>query len=387
MAVSEKEEFVGRESILKAFSESLDSLSSGVEKNIAVVGSRGLGKSLLLRHLCSTVSRHEDFIPVFVSLKRTSISPENLSVAFAGDVLFAHSREPMSEYKAFMNLSFQKSYCEKNRLRTTLEKVLVLENELQKIRPDQKLLLRTAFSLPSALAQEVNNKCVVFLDDFDELLGLNNFGQIKNVFSVISFTQKNVSFVASMQSELNVGFGLYVLEAFSRQEASLLVRKLIPHIDSKPEADIYLRSKGLPWLVSSLAHAFASAPEKKVDAIFLRELLCTRSPTCLFLQNSYEAALARARGETLLRTVMNVLAGHDALRLSEVARLIYRSAPVTKVILERLAAVGLVVRKEKRFAVANGIIATWLRLQHLSSDSMSYDSAAELLGRIGGELP
>ena len=78
------------------------------------------------------------------------------------------------------------------------------------------------------------------------------------------------------------------------------------------------------------------------------------------LEKSLDNALNRARGQALLKTILNVLSCSEPLTLSEIARKIYRSAPVTKSLLERLIKVDLVVKKDSKFMFSDPALRLWL---------------------------
>lgn len=64
------------------------------------------------------------------------------------------------------------------------------------------------------------------------------------------------------------------------------------------------------------------------------------------------------------KTVIKVMAFMKDARLTEISRKIYRTAPVTKSLLERIMQVGMISKVENKYQFSNAILKQWLRLVH-----------------------
>ena len=75
--------------------------------------------------------------------------------------------------------------------------IKTIENELLKIKPDQKLLVQAAFNFVQTLAKDKNKQFLVVLDNFENIFDLNNFLQIKDVLSIINLDSENVNYIVT----------------------------------------------------------------------------------------------------------------------------------------------------------------------------------------------
>ena len=94
--------------------------------------------------------------------------------------------------------------------------------------------------------------------------------------------------------------------------------------------------------------------------------------------------LGRTRGQVLSKIILKVIASEKELRLSDIARKIYRSAPVTKSLLERLISADIIYRKDSRFYFHDPILKIWMRLTAMGYefDEMEENDFKEVLELI-----
>ena len=86
-------------------------------------------------------------------------------------------------------------------------------------------------------------------------------------------------------------------------------------------------------------------------------------------------ALSRARGQTLLKSVVVAVASRQQSRLTEIAKLIYRSAPVTKSLLERLLSVGLILKQGNMFSIADPVLRLYIKYASIMADTTVLDDS------------
>src|SRR3989344_8220231 len=147
------------------------SFKKGSGKNIALLGSRKCCKTLIVKEHLKNV---KDAVPVYIDLEKISLNPENFSVEFIGNVIFHFLKKPLNEYKKFLlleNLLKNESQIAKN----AFSLIKTIENELLKIKPDQKLLVESAFNFAEILGKENNKKFLIVFDNFENIFDLNNF--------------------------------------------------------------------------------------------------------------------------------------------------------------------------------------------------------------------
>ncbi|MFQ5475105.1 MAG: hypothetical protein ACE5DM_04680, partial [Candidatus Nanoarchaeia archaeon] len=71
-------------------------------------------------------------------------------------------------------------------------------------------------------------------------------------------------------------------------------------------------------------------------------------------------------GATLLKNILKVLSRNPPMRLTHIAKKIYRSSPVTKSLLERLMEVDLVKKDEKLFTFISPVLRLWCKMYFLN---------------------
>ena len=373
-----------REVIIKRnFYESLldkntDLLKKGSGKSIALLGHKKSGKTFLVREYQKNV---KGVIPVYIDFEKISLTPENFSVEFAGNIIFGFLDRPLSDYKSFLSLDnllkFHKA------LGDSYSSLTIIENELLKIKPDQKLLVKTAFDFAGLLGKNSGKKFLVALDNFESVLELNNFSQIKDVIPLVNFNDKNASFIVTSSAvkeslSLLKNIDCYEIKNLDKKETFELIEKVTGKKDVDLLEKIFSFTNGHIYNTILISRRYNE--EKDVDKAFLKELLSKESLLYSQCKNSINYYYNRARGQTLLKLILKVVA-NSPLRLSEIARKIYRSAPVTKSILERLIDVDIIHKKDNRFYFSDNVLRLWVKLT-----SMGYEFDDDVDDRIIEEV-
>ena len=356
--------FVKREYYLNLLDKNTNSFKKGNAKNIALLGSRKSGKSSIVKEHLKNV---KDIVPVYIDLEKISLNPENFSIEFIGNIIFHYLKKPLSEYKKFLLLENLLKTNEQIKSIKAFDLLKSIENELLKIKPDQKLLVQSAFNFAEVLGKENNKKFLVVLDNFENLLDLNNFSQIKDVLSIINFDAENVSYIVTSSAikeclALLKNFECYEIKNFDRDETSNLIGSFVQMNETDREkisSEIFSLSQGHPFVTSAICKKYVET--KNARRAFLVELLTKNHYIYNYCQDSLSYYYNRARGQTLLKTILRVIASEE-LRLSEIARRIYRSAPVTKSILERLMEVDIIYKKDNKFYFADNVLRLWVKL-------------------------
>ena len=192
--MARKEAFVRRNYYSDLLDRNTDSFRKGSGKNIALLGPRKSGKTSIVK---DHIKNAKDVVPVYIDLEKISLNPENFSIEFIGSIAFHFLKKPLSQYKKFLLLEQLLKIENELKSKSAFSLVKTIENELLKIKPDQKLLVEVAFKFAEALGKDSNKKFLIVLDNFENLLDLNNFSQIKDVLSIINFDADNISYVAT----------------------------------------------------------------------------------------------------------------------------------------------------------------------------------------------
>ena len=352
--------YIRRDYYLDLLDKNTDSFKKGAAKNIALLGPRKSGKTSIVKE---HIKNAKDVVPVYIDLEKISLNPENFSIEFIGNIVFYYLKKPINEYKKFLlleNLLKIGNQLPKN----AFSLIKTVENELLKIKPGQKLLVDSAFKFAESLGKETSKKFLIVLDNFENLLDLNNFSQIKDVFSIINFRAENVNYLAtssSIKQSLHSlkNFDCYEIKNLNKNEAVELIKSIIGNAEQKTIDEIFALSNGHPFVTILISKKYNEI--KDVKKTFLIELLQKNNSIYEYCNESLNYYYNRARGQTLLKTILKVVANEE-LRLSDIAKKIYRSAPVTKSILERLMEVDIIYKKGNKFYFAENVLRLWLKL-------------------------
>ena len=376
--------YVKRRYYLDLLDKNTDSFRKGAAKNIALLGSRKSGKtSIVKEHLKNA----KDIVPVYIDLEKISLNPENFSIEFIGNIAYNFLKKPLNQYKKFLLLEQLLKIENELKNKNAFSLIKTVENELLKIKPGQRLLVETAFKFSEVLAKENNKKFLIVLDNFENLLDLNNFSQIKDILSIINFKAENVNYIAtssSIRQSLHSlkNFECYEIKNLDKNEAAELIKTVIEKAEQKIIDEIYALSNGHPLTTILISKKYNEV--KDVQKSFLLELLQKNNSIYNFCNDSLNYYYNRARGQTLLKVILKVIANEE-LRLSEIAKKIYRSAPVTKSILERLMEVDIIYKKDNKFYFADNVLRLWLKL---TSQGYEFDEIPDdkILDEVAKEL-
>lgn len=328
-------------------------------KSFLIAAPKGYGKTrILLQHAYS------DKNAVILDLEKTSMSPEAFTIEFIGKILFFDSKAALSDFERFQDIEFLKDLKLPKQSKEVLDKV---QNELLKIKPDQNLLLELAFSFPEVYGKETKQGLTIVLDEFQELIQLNNFPQITGFESTLLSTIKrqNTRYILS-SSAVNLanktckdGLDIIELAQLSSADISDIAKESNRKISQKDIDCIKALSGGIPLIAAYLVENYN--PKQSLEDIFLAALVTKDSALFNYCSALFRESMDRARGATLLKNILKVMCRSKPLKLTEIARKIYRPSPVTKAILERLIEVDLVSRQDNIYIFSSIPLKRWCR--------------------------
>jgi len=338
--------FVGRKKELDFLAKALKA-----KKNAAIISSQFSGKTTLLKQF---IQKHKNELITYNNLEFVGVTPEAFAIHHIANVCFSLNlnKDAFAEYHHI-------EYLQKLKLGNANESINIIANELEKIKPNQKLIVETALKFPEFIAEERKKHVTVIIDEFQELLDLNNFEQIKDIAALFnSLKLKNSSYIFAGIDVLGVS-GL--LETFDTIEATSLTldetKELVSKFKKISEEDLeklHWLSSGNPYVVTAIAQNLG----KSVEETFIQEL--TSGSINHYCSTTYHDLLSRSRGKTLLMHILHVLSLEDGLKLSEVSRKIYRQAPVAKSLLTRLMDVKLVSLEDGKYDIEDKVLKRWL---------------------------
>jgi len=286
-------------------------------------GAEGKGKSTLLKSYAQHLKESNSFI----DFARLGMSPDQFSIDYIGSLISSSDRVRHSD------IDFLKTLDVKGK-----EIIAEVAAELEKKKPSNEKLVTLAFSFPQAFGTKV-----VCIDNFEEILSLNNYKEISNIISLF-FQQLPEKVKLTIGKPLSLPIPCKKVENFSLSEAKKISSE-----------EIYQATDGYP---AALSFFDKDADRDKYEDALSHE----EHPLYQYLFRVVEKKLSDARGASLLKVVLKILSFHSQLPLSELAEKINRSAPVTKSLLERLIEVGLVKREGKTFSIAEKSLHDFLKV-------------------------
>jgi hypothetical protein len=357
--------FVGRGNYIKQISDSVQK-----HKVTVLLAPSGFGRTALLKKYAA------DSKSLYIDLRKLSLSPESFAVDFIGNLSFLMLSGKPAEYSLFQDIEGIK---QRKLGRKCAEIINTVGNELQKIKPDHKLLLASAIRFAEELAAESKKRISIVLNNSDELLKLNNYSQVKDIFTLFYneiAANTSSSFILSSSAHQATKSALKShqqqfidLSPFTLEETGELFEKIAGKSDERLVREVHALSAGIPVIVNNIASRFRKEKTDDVNAnimlvktILLSDLATRSSNSYFYCSKLFSDSLNRARGDSLPKIILKAVSQSTPMRLTEISRRIYRSAPVTKSLLERLIEVDLLVKSGNTFDFANPVLKVWCRL-------------------------
>lgn len=397
----ERRFFTDREHHLALLGRVVELLGDGVRQHLALAGLRRVGKTLILKEFLwrqrsaaanSTDGSGTRVGVAFIDLQRLALTPERFAAQYVGQLIYWLDDGPAGPFERTDDPAWQMVAVARHGQAELTDYLLTLQRELQKERPDQHRLLELAFGWPEAWGRATDRRVVVLLDEFPEILALDNFPQVSGVtalFRAVLQSQSRVAYVAAgsmlslmeriflgADSPLFVHFRLETVGPLDPDAANDLARARlaaagIPGAQITPDVLAVLRqvTGGHPFYLQAvtqrLAEAAALAQLPVTPALVQQAfVLETLSPTgriynlCRYV---LETSLQRTRGATIPQAILQVLAREDTgLSLTQIARLLRRPTGAMRQVLQWLVQVDLVVQAPDRtYTYGDAVLHVW----------------------------
>jgi hypothetical protein len=397
--------FTDREHHLALLALSKDLLAQGVRKHLTLSGFRRVGKTVILkeflrRHLAE--ERDGPTAVIYLDLPRLAFTPEAFATQYIGSILYWLLEQDDTQtgpgrlvgtggkIEPYFDPAFQLTAVGRWGNKALSEYLYIFNQELQKEKPNQHLLLEMAFNWPETWAQALDRHVLLILDEFPEILSLNNYPQIESIvalFRAVLQSQSRVCYVVAgsmihlmeriflrADSPLFVHFQLETVGAFGRDDSYDLTRKRLasvePVVPSEVLAAVYQVTRGHPFYIyattmrvlemASLLHKPVSP--QTVQEAFVLETLGTTGRIYNLCRYVLEDSLQRARGETMPQAVLQVLAREtEGLSLTRLARALKRPSGGIRQVLNWLMEVDLVQqRADKTYVFRDPVLQLWV---------------------------
>ncbi|RMF92198.1 MAG: hypothetical protein D6736_03865 [Nitrospinota bacterium] len=387
--------FTDREYLLGLLEMCRSELEAGRRKHLALIGLRRIGKTLLLKEfllrLLQRANTSPSVLPLYLDLQRIGLSPEFFALEYVGATLYWFQTRGRERPDTHTDPAAQLRLATTLGKPQTLDALLQLHQALREHPIPHHRLLEQAFAFPEILATETGTRFLIILDEFQEITRLSNYPQVDDVleiFRAVLQTQSRVSYIVAgsaisfmerilhhAQSPLFVHFRSESVGPFTREDTVQLAGKILGDRTLPADAlqTLFTWTSGHPFYVYAVAERAREMTllfQREVDDQLLREafVLETLSSTgriynlCRYV---VEESMAQARGQTLLRLVLQLLAQSPApLTLTELGRRLKRASGVTRNLLNRLIEVDLVVQRNGAFDLRDPVLKVWLAYFH-----------------------
>lgn len=157
----------------------------------------------------------------------------------------------------------------KDKLGKGAEAIEKIKNELEKISPNQQLLIELALKFTENIGEKNTKKIVLCMDEFWRILDLNNYSGIRDIISLLKTTTSNhpyTSYIitgsaAELTKEIAKKLEMKTVEIQKLDKRD--IKELAAGIPDKDAETIYKLSTGIPFTASVLTEKYGEEKDAK----------------------------------------------------------------------------------------------------------------------------
>jgi hypothetical protein len=387
--------FTDRDDILAALHRNAELIQQGGGVNLALVGQRHIGKTMIVQRLADDLyERHSPLVPVYFNVGRNLSVPSVFAIRLLASIgrsfVEADGRQ-VEQSSGVLNATGLLAVADQTREETIVATARQVAREMEKDRPDERLLLETTLSCLEQTGQRTGRKPLVILDEFHSVTQLDSFPRIRDTLGVVGpilSQQIEVGYIVassntgmvertvqSATSPLFDQFQVVPVPPFNQTATAEFCRKSLPDhlLPQEVIARMFEFTSGHPFYLNCLTTAMRRLDRGEtgsdvLDQAIYEEILTREGRIHQYCQHRVETALAEARGKTTLRSVLLVLAEEGRQTLSQIAAQLKRTPGEVRSYLERLADFDLIGRDGHRYYIADPIIVLWIKFTILERE-------------------
>ncbi len=376
--------FTDRERELDLLQQATASLADGRPRHLALFGLRRIGKTLLLLEHAARLletSPAGPVRPVYVDFEELVTSPELFSRRYVGLVTFWAITQGSGEIESFLTPTGLLGGPAAG-LRTVAQTLAALQDA----RDDPATQVTLALDFPEKLAQELDCRLLLLLDEFTELAVLSNYPSVRRPLQLFRAAMQRhsrlgyviaASAISAMEKMVQDGRSPLFLQ-FEQVEVShfppdatlALVERILGYTPSPGVGRrLHQLTGGHPFYIHAVTtrlvqrQTFTRASSEigpdDVSRAFILETLSRTGQIYNYCRYLYDISLQRARGYGILKAILQVMAEEEKLTLSELARRIHKTAPTTRGYLRALQEVDMVVENEGVYFYRDPVLRYW----------------------------
>jgi len=380
--------FTDRDEILAVLHHFSRQFQQGESVNIALVGSRRIGKTMIVQRFADDLfERNSPMVPVYFNVANNISVPSVFAIRLLASIGYSFiqaNEKPIEQPGGMLNAADLLSVANQTREDVIITTARRVAQEMEKDRPNERMLLETTLNCLEETAQQTGRKPLVILDKFDSVTQLDSFPNIKETLSVVGSIlsqQIDVGYIVAssntnmvkrtVQSETSPLFDQFQIiqtPPFDRMATIEFCRKSLPEKLATSEiiARLFEFTSGHPFYLNCLTTAMRQLHREKIsgdllDRAIYEDILLQEGRIYQYCQYRVETTLAEARGKTTLRSVLLVLGETGRQTLSEIAAQLKRSPGEVRSYLKRLADFDLIGQEGRCYFIADPIIALWIK--------------------------
>jgi len=384
-----KEQFIGREDVIKLVSKRLSDLREGYRQNIAIIGNELTGKSWIIKSIFDNFSDSQ-IIPLYFDLSQPTI---NIFIhRFFSTLLFSFLKTKnvvLPKENLARLIEESKPFIPK-----TISKIQNISSGITRDKIDTATF-REVISLPESISQETRQKVVVIFDEFQNLDSL----KIRSVFQELGkkiMTQKEIMYLVSsssktkakkiIQDELSLLFGnfeIIELDNFDTKTSNILIKNRLKNILMSQDMSNFLINftAGHPFYLDKITqyiHQKSILMESNIVTPFvficsLEDIMFDNWGVLNLRFQNYIDLLTKNKSDTL-NILLLIAQGKN--RIKDLSNMLHKTYRDINQKLSRLIEAKIVSRSGSFYNIEDRVFNFWLNfvyLEKLNNLSQNYD--------------
>ncbi len=380
--------FVNRTKFLSLLGNMKDSLIRGnIRENLTLIGLRRIGKTLIVKEFAKQNQLDNDVIIAYIDLERMDMVPELFAAEYIGAISAWYFKDKEDIIENYHNLDYTLSKIRE--FKEPYNLVFSLKQDLSMVNYNYADAIRKAFQFPDILASAADKKIIIIFDEFQEIRGLNNYQNIDilKIFRSIMQTQSNVLYIflgsaisfmeqvfKESTSPLYLQSRIEYVDYLTREDSIMLSKNILGNSENLYR--IYELTNGHPYYIYSLCKRLESISDtgieyinnEKINEAFVIEALTTGGRIYNLCHYVLENSINRARGSTLLKSILKIIAKDPDLRISDIAKGIKRPVGATRNLINRLKDVDLLDETNGGLFIRDPIMQYWIVHYYFGSE-------------------
>ncbi len=363
---SEKVLFTNRDVELETLEFYLEEFQAGRKENVCIFGLRRIGKTVMIKEF---IRRHKGIKFIYLNFEFLFSVPTEFSQNIILESATWYFNKDMELYDLVALPGG--------------DIVKELLQEMEKGEPSKTKAVKLSYEYLINLGKE--KKVVVFIDEFQEILKLKNYNELRNILGIFReyISDENIFFIisgsfphimrdiiANGESPLYNQFKELRLSYFERMSSYELISKAI-ECDEKSKSIIYQLTGGHPFYIVSLTNRIKlihrlydlSINPHTIKRAFLIETLYPEGSIykhCNYLLNT---VLSLAKYKAPLIAVLNTLLQEEPATQSEIAKKIKVSQGEARLYTSELERLDILERIEDKYYFMDAVFKMWLDLR------------------------